>query len=101
MEDKWSTPKSSVPPHLRPSSRVTPTLALSEGPLSPSPIVRYKDIYHQDETPIYRRKLRSNNEDKENVEEPNVELVKLQCQVEQLTRKEYIKFSWKLLFFMY
>ena len=90
MEDKWSTPKSSVPPHLRPSSRVTPTLALSEGPLSPSPIVRYQDIYNQDETPIYRRKLRSNIEDKENVEEPNVELVKLQCQVEQLTRKEYI-----------
>ena len=90
MENKWTTPKSSLPPHLRPSSRVTPTMALSEGPLSPSPIVRIKGAYRQDKPPIFGMELEQTNEDKENVDEPNVEIVKLQCQVEQLTRKEII-----------
>ena len=94
MEEKWSTPISSVPPHLRPSSRVTPTLALSEGPLSPSPILRFRDTYNQDETPIFRTRKQGNGtrEEKENVEEPNVEIVKLQIQLEKLTGKEYINF---------
>ena len=88
MAERWTTPKSSLPPHLRPSSRVTPTLALSEGPLSPSPIYRFRQTYKKDQAPKFNLHEESRSpEDKENEEEPNLEIIKLQCQVEQLTRK--------------
>ena len=88
MAERWTTPKSSLPPHLRPSSRVTPTLALSEGPLSPSPIYRLRQTYKADQAPKFNLHEESRSpEDKENEEEPNLEIIKLQCQVEQLTRK--------------
>ena len=88
MAERWTTPKSSLPPHLRPSSRVTPTLALSAGPLSTSPIYRYRQSYKKDEAPEFQLYDDSESpEDKENCEEPNLEIIKLQCQIEQLTRK--------------
>lgn len=88
MAERWTTPKSSLPPHLRPSSRVTPTLALSEGPLSPSPIYRYRESFKHNQAPKFTLHDDSKSpEDKENDEELNLEILKLQCQVEQLTRK--------------
>ena len=96
MADKWSTPKSSLPPYLRPSSRVTPTLALSEGPLTPSPNTKL-NRYNEEDAPIFCMNLDSPidssttnkplHEGKGNSEEPNVDMIKLQCQMEQLTRK--------------
>ena len=101
MADNWTTPiqKSSLPPHLRPSSRVTPTLQLSEGPLSPSSHGVFNNLDFLDShgkfispidkatAPIYRMKIDPENEENESIEEKNVEIIKLQCQVEQLTRK--------------
>ena len=95
MADNWTTPilKSSLPPHLRPSNRVTPTLQLSEGPLSPSSHGaldshgKFISPIDKATAPIYRMKIDPENEENESIEEKNVEIIKLQCQVEQLTRK--------------
>ena len=85
MADQWTTPKSSLPPHLRPSSRVTPTLALSEGPLTPSPNIKPRISYHIEDAPIRRVQLEESSV--QDSDKSNVEIIKLQCQVEQLTRK--------------
>ena len=90
MAESWTTPKSSLPSHLRPSSRVTPTLALSEGPLSPSPVAKFRDAYNKDHAPTFLLNTNSQSlEDKENCEDPNLQMIKLQCQLESLTRKHY------------
>ena len=87
MAKNWSTPKSSLPPHMRPSSRVTPTLALSEGPLTPSPILK-PSMHYDGNAPVYRMNIEAPLcKGTETTEEPNVELIKLQCQMEKLTRK--------------
>ena len=94
MADKWSTPKPSLPPHLRPYSRVTPTLALSEGPLSPSPITSLKTYRLDDEEGNDMPKFHmvvdsplSLHEKETDTNSTEVEIIKLQYQMEQLTSK--------------